>query len=233
MIILHNAVIVNLPDQVTGYLDEGKVVLTCEVYGFLRSTDPPTWLKDNSPIDTTSPLKYQVNINRSTSQISFLIPNGSIVPSLRSTLTIKQLEEGDEGQYICMVEGNSSVVMLLIPKCSITTPNPCKFIIVIGVIKIIGLLIALVNEQSCAQSIVVASFVSSLITAIIVIAISIAINAGVWLYRKSHPLNEVPDHGAPQGSSNEGVYEMVDDKAAATDMTMMANEAYGTTITAT
>ena len=64
MIILHNAVIVNLPDQVTGYLDEGKVALTCEVYEFLRSTDPPTWLKDNSPIDTTSPL---VNINRLTS----------------------------------------------------------------------------------------------------------------------------------------------------------------------
>ena len=79
----------------------------------------------------------------------------------------------------------------------------------------------------------VASFVSSLITAVIIIAISIAIKfyAGVWLYRKSHPLNKGPDHGAPQGSSIEGVYEIVDNKTAATDMTMMANEAYGTTIT--
>jgi hypothetical protein len=85
-----------------------------------------------------------------------------------------------------------------------------------------------VNEPRCTQSIV-ASFVSSLITAIIIIAISIAIHAGVWLYRKSHPLNEVPDHGAPQGSSNEGAYEIV----ATTEMSMMANEAYGTTTTTT
>jgi hypothetical protein len=74
--------------------------------------------------------------------------------------------------------------------------------------------------------------VSSLITAIIVIAISIAIHAGVWIYRKSHPLNEVPGHGAPQGGNNEGVYEIVDDKVA-TEMRMMANEAYGTATTAT
>ena len=122
--------IVDLPDQVTGCLNEGKVVLTCEVHGLLRSTDRPAWLNNNGcPIDTTSPMKYQVNINRATSQVSFLIPNGSIVSGLRSTLTIKQLEEGDEGQYICMVEGNSSVATLLIPKCSITTPNPCKFLL--------------------------------------------------------------------------------------------------------
>ncbi len=71
---------------------------------------------------------------------------------------------------------------------------------------------------------------SSVITAIIVIAISIAIHAGVWLYRKSHPLNEVPGHGVPQGGSSEGVYETVDDKTA-TEMSMTANEAYGTTTT--
>ena len=130
------AAIVDLPDQVTGYLDEGNVVLTCEVHGFLRSTDPPVWVNNNgNPIDTTSPLKYQANISRLTSQVSFLIPNGSIVSGLRSTLTIKQLEEGDEGQYICMVAGNSSVATLLIPKDSITTPNICKFIIIISAIK--------------------------------------------------------------------------------------------------
>ena len=75
----------------------------------------------------------------------------------------------------------------------------------------------------------IASFVSSLITAIIVITISIAIHAGVWFYRQSRP-NEVPDHQAPQDSSNEGVYEPVDDKSATT-MRMTANEAYATTTT--
>lgn len=87
-----------------------------------------------------------------------------------------------------------------------------------------------VNEPSCTQSNVVASFVSSLITAIIVIAISIAIHTGVWFYRQSHHPNKVPDNQAPQGSSDEGVYETVDDKAATT-MRMMANEAYATTTT--
>ena len=197
--------IVDLPDQVTGFLDEGKVVLTCEVHGFLRSTDPPMWLKGNGiPFNCLCPLKYQVTFSSLTSYLSFLIPNGSVVSGLRSTLTIKQLVEGDEGQYICMVEGNSSVATLLIQKGSITTPNPCKFII------LIGLLINLVNEPSCTQSIVVASFVSSLITAVIVITISIAIYAGVWLYRKSHPPNQALDHDhrASQDSSNEGVYEI-------------------------
>jgi hypothetical protein len=125
--------VVDLPDQVTGYLDEGMVVLTCEVHGFLRSTDPPTWLNNNgSPIDLSRPLKYQINISSSTSQLSLLISNGSIAFSLRSILTINQLEEGDEGEYICMVKGNSSVTTLLIQNgTSITTPNPtmsCKFI---------------------------------------------------------------------------------------------------------
>jgi hypothetical protein len=105
------------------------MVLTCEVHGFLRSTDPPTWLNNNgSPIDSSHPLKYQINISSSTSQLSFLIYNGSIVSSLRSTLTIKQLEEGDEGQYICMVKGNSSVTTLLIQNGSIINPAmSCKF----------------------------------------------------------------------------------------------------------
>ena len=106
-------------------------MLTCEIHGFLRSTALPMWLNGNgSPIDSSCPLKYGVNYSISTSKLSMLISDGSVVPSLRSTLTIKQLEEGDEGQYICMVEGNSSVVTLVIQKGSITTPNPaisCEF----------------------------------------------------------------------------------------------------------
>ena len=81
------------------------------------------------------------------------------------------------------------------------------------------------NEPSCIQSVVVASFVSSLITATIVIAVSIVIHAGVWFYKKSHS-NETC-HQARQGNSNEGVYETVDDKAATT-INMTTNEAYAT-----
>ena len=73
----------------------------------------------------------------------------------------------------------------------------------------------------------IASFMSSLITgncAIIVITISIAIHVVVWFYRESRP-NEVPDH---QDSSDEGVYEPVDDNSA-TIISMTTNEAYVTT----
>ena len=94
------AVFVDLPGQLVGYLDEGEVELTCKVHGVLRSTDPPTWLNSNgSPIDSSCPLKYNVIHSSLTSQLSILLSNGSRVPSLRSILIIKQLEEGDGGQY--------------------------------------------------------------------------------------------------------------------------------------
>ena len=75
----------------------------------------------------------------------------------------------------------------------------------------------------------IASFMSSLITVITIITISIAIHAGVWFYRQTHP-NEVPDHQEPQDSSDEGVYEPVDDISAMT-ISMTTNEAYVTTKT--
>ena len=125
------AVFVDLPGQLVGYLDGGEVELTCEVHGVLRSTNPPTWLNSNgSTIDSSCPLKYTVTHSSLTSQLSILLSNGSKVPSLRSILIIKQLDEGDEGQYTCVVEGNSSVVALLIQTRSTTTLNPatsCKF----------------------------------------------------------------------------------------------------------
>ena len=123
----------DLPGQLVGYLDEGEVELTCKVHGVLRSIDPPTWLNSNgSPIDSSCPLKYNVIHSSLTSQLSILLSrsNGNKVPSLRSILIIKQLEEGDEGQYTCAVEGNFSVVALLIQTRSITTLNQatsCKF----------------------------------------------------------------------------------------------------------
>ena len=100
--------IVDLPGQVTGYLDERQVVLTCEVHGFLRSTNPPTWLgSDGSPIDSNTP-KYTIDISDSSTRIAVLLSNGSSVPGQRSTLTINQLGMADEGTYTCIVDGNSS-----------------------------------------------------------------------------------------------------------------------------
>ena len=104
----------DLPDQVTGYLDERRVVLTCEVHGFLRSTNPPTWLgSDGSPIDSNT-LKYTIDISDSSTRIAVLLSNGSSVPGQRSILTINQLGMADEGTYTCIVDGNSFRTQLIV-----------------------------------------------------------------------------------------------------------------------
>ena len=104
--------IVELSDQVTGYLDDKQVVLTCDVNGFLRSTDPPTWLgRDGSPINLSTP-KHTINQISITSPPSVLLSNGSSVAGWRSTLTINQLGMADEGTYTCMVDGNSATAQL-------------------------------------------------------------------------------------------------------------------------
>ena len=113
--------IVDLSDRVTGYLVEGQVTLTCEVYGFLISTNPPTWFGlDGNPIDSNA--KYTIDTSRS-SQTALLIANGSSVPGLRSTLTINQLEMGDEGIYTCRVDGNSATTWLTVVAGSAPPPS--------------------------------------------------------------------------------------------------------------
>ena len=106
----------------TGYLGEGRVVLTCDVHGLLRSTNLPIiWLgTDGSPINSNSP-KYAIDI--SDSSRTALLPDGTSVPGLRTTLTINQLEVGDEGIYTCVVDGNSAATQLMIVAGSAPPPS--------------------------------------------------------------------------------------------------------------
>ena len=111
--------IVNVPKEVVGYLNEGQVSLTCEVSGFLRSTASPTWLDGNGRLIVPSS-KYAI-ISSGTSQPSVRISNSSRTQGQRSILTITPLTSAceDEGNYTCAVEGNSSTVHL-----TITTNTP-------------------------------------------------------------------------------------------------------------
>ena len=114
--------IVDLPDKVTGYLDDRHVVLTCEVYEVLRSTNPPTWLdRDGNSIDSNTP-KYTIDISNSSRATSLLF-NVSIVTDWRSTLTINQLGMADEGNYTCVVDGNSVTVHLTVVAGSAPPPS--------------------------------------------------------------------------------------------------------------
>ena len=112
----------DLPDLVTGYLGEGHVVLTCDIHGFLRSTNLPImWLgRDGSPINSNTP-KYTIDIFDSSQ--TALLPDGTSVPGVRSTLTINQLEVGDEGTYTCAVDGTSTTTQLTIVTGSIPPVN--------------------------------------------------------------------------------------------------------------
>ena len=126
-------VFVDLAERVTGYLDEGRVELTCEVHGFLRSTNLLTWLgRDGNPIDNSCPFKYIIS-SSITSKPALLISNGASVPGLRSTLTIRQLDGADAGSYTCVINGNSSTVQLLVvsdtspPSTSPLPLTTCEF----------------------------------------------------------------------------------------------------------
>ena len=113
----------DVPTRKTGYIDEGQVALTCEVYGFLRSTDPLIWLsKNGSEINSSS--KYSITSSRS-SQPTILTSDGSSIPGFSSTLTIRQLSEADKGNYTCVVDGNSSVVQLSVVAGPAPTSESC------------------------------------------------------------------------------------------------------------
>ena len=100
----------DISTQETGYLE---VALICEVYGFLRSADPPIWLNKNGNQINPSSSKYLITSSE-TSQPAILTYDRSSVPGLSSTLTIRWLSVADEGTYTCVVDGNSSVVHLSI-----------------------------------------------------------------------------------------------------------------------
>ena len=97
----------------TGYMGEGQVVLTCEVHGFLLSTNPPTWQRGDDCFIKSSSAKYSITTG-TTSQSSVLISDRTRVSGLKSTLTISPLNTRDEGSYSCVVDGASSSLKLTV-----------------------------------------------------------------------------------------------------------------------
>ena len=73
-----NVVNFDLLKQMTGCLDERKVVLTCEVHGFLPSTNHPIWRLRESCTLSSSLSKFFI-MTGTTTQSSVLISNGTCV----------------------------------------------------------------------------------------------------------------------------------------------------------
>jgi len=98
-----STVVVNTQEMVTGYID-GVVVLTCEVYGYLRSNNLTVeWLRETG--GTRQPLQNTPKYTIEYSNRSHLIqnPNGTTTArqSTVANLTIHELATADAGRYIC------------------------------------------------------------------------------------------------------------------------------------
>ena len=79
--------------------------------------------------------------------------------------------------------------------------------------------------RDCTQTAAVASIISSLITALITVSISVIL--AVFIGRNM--VIKKLSGSCPAGeSTNNGVYETMDDKNTGVAMTMKENEAYGT-----
>ena len=133
---------IELPAMMIGYLDSMTVSLTCEVHGFLRSMAPPTWLDSKGELVPVESSNYSVSnysvVSTTSSRPAALISNSSAIQGQRSIFTILRLSEEDEGNYTCMVEGNSSTVQLLVIPGSppTTTGRSCDNHVMCGLRKI-------------------------------------------------------------------------------------------------
>jgi len=102
-------------EMVTGYIDNGMVVLTCEVYGYLTLNNPIVrWSREaggaRQPLQTTP--KYTVQFG-SGSRLAQR-PDGTTRWSMVATLTISQLATTDAGRYFCETSGEERATQVTV-----------------------------------------------------------------------------------------------------------------------
>ena len=102
--------------MVTGYTDDGVVVLTCEVYGYLTlNISTVRWSRETGggrqPLQNTPP-KYTVE-NSSGSRLA-QNPDGTTRQSMVVTLTIHLLTTTDAGRYFCETGGEERTTQLAV-----------------------------------------------------------------------------------------------------------------------
>ncbi len=102
----------------------GEVTLTCELHGYQSSLSPPVWL-DLGGSEITATTKYTITSGEGGNTIVF--ENGTAIPSVIVSLTIRDLSLADGGTYTCRgVRGGESVTQLVILEGTAppTTPPP-------------------------------------------------------------------------------------------------------------
>ena len=117
--------IVDVAPSTMGFLGDGSVMLTCEVYGYteLEVSNLITWTSDNGA-NFSDPSKYTITVTDGSRELIY--PDGSTEQSIVSKLAIFQLSLEDEGNYTCNIGNIQSTTQLLIMggTSPITTPIP-------------------------------------------------------------------------------------------------------------
>ena len=80
-------------------------MLTCEVSGYASFSGTPSWTGNGRDLMSDG---SKCIINVTSGSASLIFSNGSIGPSIVSTLTIYQPSMEDDGVYTCSVGGTSS-----------------------------------------------------------------------------------------------------------------------------
>ena len=94
-------------DTVTGYTDDGVVVLTCEVYGYLMSYSPRVrWSRETGGARQLLQNTPKYTIEYSNGSRLAQNPDGTTRQSIVANLTIHQLETADTGRYVCDADGD-------------------------------------------------------------------------------------------------------------------------------
>lgn len=95
------------------------MTLSCEAYGYATFSSPPVWTSDNGAnLTDTDTSKYNMSVSSGLN--SLISADGSVKPSVVSSLMINQVSIQDVGAYTCSVEGASSAVTSVVTQLSIT-----------------------------------------------------------------------------------------------------------------
>ena len=105
-----HAVVMDTQEMVTGYTDDGVVVLTCEVYGYLMSYSPRVrWSRETGGVRQLRQLLQNTpnyTIEYSNGSRLAQNPDGTTRQSIVANLTIHQLTTADAGRYVCDADGD-------------------------------------------------------------------------------------------------------------------------------